>query len=338
MKTAVALFIFNRPEPTARVFAQIAKAAPSQLFLIADGPRNDRATDAAQCAATRRVVEQINWPCRVHTNFAPHNMGCTQRVVTGIDWVFDHVEEAVILEDDCLPDPTFFQFCEELLDRYREEPRVMQIAGFNVPLDRRTKAFSYYFSRFGTNWGWATWKRAWRHYDVGVREWPRLRETSWLRDIADHPSIAASWGRMFDLAHRRELGTWDYQWMFACWRQDGLSIQPAVSMVTNLGYGEGATHTISSCHDPRAEVTATPMQFPLRHPAMFAQSPKADRIYRRQVILPSVSDRGLVTRLYKKWWMFKGAHPSLKSWKTFSRRLRQKSLSLIGLSGQGIVP
>jgi hypothetical protein len=327
METPVAFFLFNRPETTARVFSQIRQAAPSRLFLIADGPREDRPADAEQCAAARRMVERIDWPCRVHTNFVPYNMGCTQRMATGIDWVFDQVDEAIILEDDCLPDLTFFRFCEVLLKRYRDEPRVMQIGGFNIPLDRRTKAFSYYFSRFATNWGWATWRRAWNHYDVGVKEWPAVRDTSWLLDIVKHPSIVSHWTRMLDRAHRHELGTWDYQWLFACWKQRGLSVQPTVSMISNLGFGDAATHTVSSCHDPRADVRAMPTQFPLRHPELFAESPTADRIYTRQVILPSVSDQGFTTRLYKRWWDFRGAHPSLRSWKTFSHRLREKALS-----------
>jgi hypothetical protein len=328
MQTPVALFIFNRPEPTARVFSRIAGARPPELFIVADGPREGRAQEAEQCAETRRIIEQIDWPCRVRTNLSPYNMGCTQRMATGISWVFGHVEEAILLEDDCLPDPTFFRFCEELLDRYREQPRVMQIAGFNIPLDRRTRSFSYYFSRFATNWGWATWRRAWQHYDVEVKEWPALRETAWLPDIVKHPSIAAYWSRMFDLAHRHELGTWDYQWVFACWRQRGLSIQPTVSMVTNIGFGEDATHTVYTCHDPRADVRAVPMQFPLKHPTMFTENPKADRIYKRQVILPSTFDQGLLTRLRKTWWMFKGAHPALNNWDTFSRRLREKLSAL----------
>jgi hypothetical protein len=326
METPVAFFFFNRPEITARVFSQITRAEPSRLFLIADGPRENRPADAEQCAAARRVVERIDWPCRVHTNFAPRNMGCMQRMASGISWVFDQVDEAIILEDDCLPDPTFFRFCEDLLRRYRDEPRVMQIGGFNIPLDRRTRAFSYYFSRFGTNWGWATWRRAWSHYDVDVKEWPTVRDTPWLLDIVKHPSIAATWTRRLDLAHRRELGTWDYQWLFACWRQRGLSVQPTVSMISNLGYGGDATHTISSCHDPRADVRAAPMPFPLRHPEMFAESPRADRIYKRQVVLPSACDQGVITRMYKKWWEFRAAHPSVRSWKTFSHRLREKVL------------
>ena len=336
MQTPVALFIFNRPDTTARVLSEIAKARPPELFVVADGPRDGRAQEAEQCAATRRVIARVDWPCRVRTNFSQHNMGCTQRMATGISWVFDHVEEAILLEDDCLPHPSFFRFCEELLERYRHHPRVMQIAGFNIPVDRRTRAFSYYFSRFATNWGWATWRRAWQHYDVEVKEWPALRDTAWLHEIVRHPSIVASWGRMLDLAHRRELGTWDHQWVFACWRQRGLSIQPSVSMITNIGFGDGATHTISTCHDPRADVSAKRIEFPLRHPAMFTESPKADRIYKRQVILPSTSDQGILTKLYKRWWMFRAAHPSFKSLDALSRRLREKSLSILGLDHRRI--
>lgn len=332
MRTPVVFCVFNRPAETARVFSRIEEMRPPRLFLVADGPRPGRPDDVAQCAATRALLERIDWDCEVQRDFSDHNLGCTQRMTTGISWAFSHVDEAIILEDDCLPDPTFFRFCDELLERYRDHARVTQIAGFNVPLDRRTKACSYYFSRFATNWGWATWKRAWQHYDVGVKEWPALKETSWLLDIVKHRNVADSWGRMLDLAHRHGLEThWDYQWVFSCWLRRGLSVQPSVSMITNVGFGPSATHTKSSCHDPRADVKAAHMSFPLRHPAALAESPKADRIYMRQVILPATLNQGILTRLQKKWWDFKGAHPSLRSWQSFSHRVRQKSLSLFGL-------
>ncbi len=190
--------------------------------------------------------------------------------------------------------------------------------------------FSYYFSKFATNWGWATWRRAWQHYDVGVAAWPSVRNTTWLLDIVADRRVAASWAHMLDLAHSHALGTWDYQWLFACWQQQGWSIQPSVSMITNIGFGEDATHTTSSCHDPRADVKHAEMLFPLQHPAPLMQNRKADRVYLRQVVLPSVSDPSLGIWLQKKWWDFTNAHPSLKSWHTFWQRIVQKSLALFG--------
>lgn len=330
MHTPIIFCLFNRPDTTARVFAEIAKIKPQQLFIVADGPRPARPDDIEGCARTRAIIDRVDWDCRVYKNYSDRNLGCTQRMATGIGWAFTHVEEAIILEDDCLPDPTFFPYCAELLERYRDNPRIMQIAGFNVPQDRRTRAFSYYFSRFATNWGWATWRRAWRHYDVGVAAWPSMRHTTWLLDILQDRRVADFWAHMLDLAHSRALGTWDYQWLFACWQQRGLSVQPSVSMITNLGFGEDATHTTSSCHDPRARVKAAQMVFPLRHPALLMEDRKADRIYIRQAVLPSLPVSGLQMRFQKKWWGFINAHPSLKSWDMFLPRLGQKALALLG--------
>ena len=330
MRTPIVLCLFNRPDTTARVFSEIAKVKPQQLYVVADGPRPDHPNDVGDCAKTRAIIDRIDWDCQVHRNFSDSNLGCTQRMATGIEWAFTHVEEAIILEDDCLPDPTFFRYCGELLERYRDDPRVMQIAGFNVPQDRRTQAFSYYFSKFPTNWGWATWRRAWQHYDVGVAAWPSVRNTTWLLDIVGDRRVAAFWAHMLDLAHSHVLGTWDYQWLFACWQQRGWSIQPSVSMITNIGFGESATHTTSSCHDPRAEVLAAEMVFPLQHPVPLMENRKADKVYLRQAILQSGSDPSLGIWLQKKWWDLRNAHPSLKSWNTFWQRLAQKSLALFG--------
>src|SRR5712692_5523584 len=146
LTTPVALIIFNRPETTARVFAEIAKARPSRLLLVADGPRLDHPEDVEKCTATRAIVEQVDWPCEVLTNFSEANLGCKMRPVSGINWVFENVEEAIILEDDCLPHPSFFPFCQELLERYRDDQRVMMIGGTNLLGEWRTGAQNYFFS------------------------------------------------------------------------------------------------------------------------------------------------------------------------------------------------
>ena len=184
MHTPVALIIFNRPHHTARVFAEIAKARPEHLFLIADGPRPDRPEDVQRCAAVRDIVARVDWPCQVERNFAERNLGCGRRPGSGISWVFQQVDEAIILEDDCVPDPTFFQFCEDLLEKYREDKRVMNIGGTNWQWPSPRSHHSYFFSIFNiTGWGWATWRRAWQYYDPAVRLWPAFRDTSWLLDL-----------------------------------------------------------------------------------------------------------------------------------------------------------
>ncbi len=248
MQTPVALIIFNRPHHTARVFAEIAKAKPERLFLIADGPRPDRPEDVQRCAAVRDIVARVDWPCQVERNFADSNLGCGRRPGSGISWVFEHVDEAIVLEDDCVPDPTFFRFCEELLEKYREDERVMNIGGTNWQGTPPRSPSSYFFSIFNiTGWGWATWRRAWQYYDPAVRLWPEFRDTPWLLDLVRDARVAQMFAHAFDRAYitQGELDFWDYQWTFACWAHHGLSILPATTLVENVGFGAEATHTTS---------------------------------------------------------------------------------------------
>ena len=167
----VVLIIFNRPKLTEVVFQAIREAKPPKLFLVADGPRPNRPDDIPRCAAARKVVEKVDWDCEVLRNYADENMGCGCRPASGITWVFSQVEEAIILEDDCVPSPSFFPFCQELLDRYRTDERVMHIGGMNWQSGHRRSPFSYFFSKYPQCWGWATWRRAWAHYDFTMRYW-----------------------------------------------------------------------------------------------------------------------------------------------------------------------
>src|SRR6266480_8001684 len=184
LTTPVVFIIFNRPTPTAKVFAAIQAARPPKLFVIADGPRANVASDRDNCAAARVIVDLVDWPCEVAKRFANANLGLRRNVAEGLDWVFAQSERAIILEDDCLPDPSFFPFCEELLERYHDDATVGMICGTNLaPRETATNdAASYYFSRYCYIWGWATWRRAWRCYDREMTEWPSLGKNGWLDD------------------------------------------------------------------------------------------------------------------------------------------------------------
>ena len=183
LKTPVAFIIFKRPEETQRVFAEIRKVKPPKLLVVADGPRPDKPGEDRQCAAARAIIEQVDWECEVLQNYADRNLGCRLRVSSGLDWVFDTVEEAIIIEDDCLPHPTFFRFAEELLERYRDDSRIMSISGQNVQFGRKRTDYSYYFSRYNHCWSWASWRRAWQYYDVEMKIWPKIRDSSFLKNI-----------------------------------------------------------------------------------------------------------------------------------------------------------
>ena len=290
LKTPVALLMFNRPLLTRRVLAAIRAAQPQRLLVVADGPRPWRPEDRESCAAARAVIDTIDWDCEVSTEYADANLGCKRRLASGISWVFEQVDEAIILEDDCVPHPTFFRFCEELLDRYRDDERVMHIAGSIYRRAPIPTEYSYVFSRFNSAWGWATWKRAWQYFDENVPLWPQLCETSWLRDLVGDPRAVAYWSREFDTAYQRTISTWDHQWTFACWANSGLSVAPRVNLVSNLGCGPDATHTFDPA-DPVANVPSTALSFPLLHPPTVLHSAEWDREFLRTVILPRLNQR-----------------------------------------------
>lgn len=239
----VVLLVFNRPRHTARVFDCLRAAKPKRLLVVADGPRRDRPKDADLCRETRRIVSNPDWPCELLTNFADENMGCRRRVSSGLDWVFGQVAEAIILEDDCIPVPSFFTFCTTLLDRYRNDPRVMSVAGSNFQLGRTRGSGSYYFSTYTHIWGWATWRRAWQEIDIELSSWPALREEGRLASVLRDPREIAYWTDIFDRVYDGQIDSWGYPWLFSCWSQSGLTAVPNKNLVTNVGTGPDATHT-----------------------------------------------------------------------------------------------
>jgi hypothetical protein len=275
LQTPVAFFIFRRPETTARVFAEIAKAQPPVLLVVADGPRTGRPGEAEQCTAARAIAAQVDWPCRVLTNYAPTNLGCRQRLSSGLDWVFAQVDEAIILEDDCLPHPTFFRFCEELLRKYRDEPRVMHISGDNFLSGQVVVQDSYYYSSYCHVWGWASWRRAWRYYDVEMQLWrqPGIRQAC-LRQFRQR-NERGFWQRTLDAVSAGQVDTWDYQWSMACLMRGGLAVMPAVNLISNLGFGAAATNTVGN-NPSVANLPLAEMQFPLRHPLALEPNRVAD--------------------------------------------------------------
>jgi hypothetical protein len=275
LTTPVVLVAFNRPELTKRALAAIRDARPAQLFLVADGPRDDHPDDREACAAVRRELREIDWPCEVHERFSEVNLGCEANVELGLDWVFSQVVEAIILEDDCIPDPTFFRFAEDMLDRYRDDPGVWHVAGNSHWLDPASfRGRSYDFSTWASVWGWATWSTAWQRHRA---DFPRDHRESRgsldtapalrTRDAAPAPGSLSTTSarRHFEAVARSRDGSeygWDSHWWVTIMANGGLSVTPAVNLVANDGFGQGATHTRSN----RQVTPAEPMTFPLIHP------------------------------------------------------------------------
>lgn len=289
MKTPVAFLIFKRPQTTERVFEAIRQAKPPKLFVVADGPRDGRPDEAEKCKAARAIIERVDWECEVIKNYSDTNMGCAKRVSSGIDWVFSNVEEAIILEDDCVPHPTFFRFCEELLEQYRYDTRIASISGQNIQFGRRKTNHSYYFSRYNLCWGWATWRRAWQYYDLYIKLWPEIKSRGFLTDIIMHPLAVKYWSNTFQSVYENPLGiTWDYQWTFACWMQSGLGIISNVNLISNIGFGADATHFTSSEINPYDSLPTEAMEFPLKHPPFVIRDAKADNFTQRTIYKASL--------------------------------------------------
>ena len=241
--TPVLFLMFNRPDTTRQVFEAIRKVRPKQLFIAADGPRDNRPDDIEKCRQTREIVSHIDWDCEVKTLFRESNLSCKYAVSEAIDWFFDNVEEGIILEDDTLPDSSFFFFCQELLARYRTDTRIMHIGGANFQLKKKRGNASYYFSNYNHNWGWATWRRAWKHYDVKLTEYHHFVRSNKIDSIMQNKLQKQYWLDTFNNTKTGELNTWDHQWTFAIWDNAGISILPNTNLVLNIGFGDASTHT-----------------------------------------------------------------------------------------------
>jgi len=265
LNTAVLFLVFNRPDVTAQVFEAIRQAKPPRLYVAADGPRPNRPGEAERCAEVRRIATNVDWPCEVKTLFRESNLGCKRAVSDAITWFFENEPQGIILEDDCLPDPTFFRYCEELLERYRYDQRIGMISGDNFQFGRRRNGDSYYFSKYVHIWGWATWRDRWvGSYDVNMVRWPRVRDEGRVGDLVGDTRQARYWSRVFEEVYQGNIDTWDYQWGFANWVEGRLCILPAHNLISNIGFGVGATHTVGI--SDLANLPVGSLRFPLAHP------------------------------------------------------------------------
>ena len=296
LTTPVAFFVFNRPNTTKLVFEEIRKARPQKLFLIADGPRVDKIGENENCESVRQIINNIDWPCEFKINYADTNLGCKLRVSSGIDWVFEHVEEVIILEDDCLPDTTFFLYCQNLLDKYRDDERIMQIGGCNFQNGIHRGNGSYYFSRYPHIWGWATWKRAWKFYDVEMKSYPEFVRLNQIKNYWNNKQIQKFWINIFNSVFKGEIDTWDQQWAYAICSQNGLIILPNVNLISNIGFGIEATHTKYITKESNLK---TNMLTEINHPIFVGPDSSADFYTYSQLHHIKLSKRILYSLKYR---------------------------------------
>ena len=239
--TPILFIIFNRPHTAKKVFEKIQGIKPKQLFIAADGPRKNKPADVELCKQTRKILNDINWDCELKTFFREENVGCKKGPADAISWFFEHVEEGIILEDDCLPSDSFFPFCEELLEKYRYDTRIMHIGGTSLLPDYENPD-SYYFSRLAHVWGWATWKRAWQLMDLNLTDFDELKIKNILKDKVRNKYHRQDWINHFKNA-KDGNDIWDFIWQYTLFMQNGLSIVSSKNLILNIGFGEQATHT-----------------------------------------------------------------------------------------------
>ena len=308
MKIPVLLIAFNRPGQTRQVIHAIVNSGATNVFVAVDGPRDTHPEDSAKSAEVRGLIDSASWPGTVTTLYRPENLGCRAGVSGAISWFFDHVDEGIILEDDCLPDRTFFRYAEELLEHYRDDTRVGMISGSTFfPLPKESPS-SYTFTRYPHIWGWATWKRAWDHYDQQLASWGQPDSLDALVAVSGNSrSFVRFWKRLLDGVKEETIDTWDYIWSYSFWRTGFLSVSPGVNMIENTGFSSDATHTRGKPLGKAFRPTRSPIALPLNHP----EEPHANCRLEKLTRALAMGIRGKRLRsLSRVWWAVKSSIPT----------------------------
>lgn len=275
IETPVLLLVFSRPDTTRQVFERIRSVRPKKMYIAADGPRKDQPGEEERCREVRDIVMRVDWDCELKTKFRESNWGCRKGSPDAVNWFLDSVGEGIILEDDCLPSPAFFRFCGELLEKYRHDRRVLQITGTNPHRGwRRDPAYSYYFSVLGSTWGWATWQRAWNYFDVNMTSYDEVRAKEYLMDACASEDELALRMENFDGVYTGKItNCWSHQWKYSMLANHGLTIVPAVNLITNIGFDSLATHTKIN---RGSSYPLGDLEFPLKHPPFMIRDVTSD--------------------------------------------------------------
>lgn len=270
--TPILFLVFNRPAETKKVFEVIKKIAPTNFYIAADGPRKNNIEDLQLCKSVKKIVSEINWDCNLKRLFRTQNLGCREAVSQAIYWFFENEEQGIILEDDCLPDLSFFPYCSQLLERYKDDNSIISIGGTNLGYQFPNHN-SYGFSRFMNMWGWATWRRSSVLIDYEMKTWEKmLWKKFFLHKKLHHGFLDLDynwinfWFYYFNETASRRIDTWDYQWIFTQLYYNKISIFPSTNLIKNIGFSDTATHTLNSSH-PVSNLFFKPITFPLKEPA-----------------------------------------------------------------------
>ena len=282
LEKPVVVIIYNRPDKVKMLMAQIARAKPRRVFLIADGPKTASISDKiAVKEAMKAFRENLTWTCEVFENIAPANLGCGKRISSGLDWVFSHVDEAIILEDDCIPNYDFFGFCSEMLDAFKDNAHIGMISGSSfLPLGVDPD-YDFFVSNYAHIWGWATWKSTWMHYDFGIKNWPNGKSEMFNRVAIRTRREKRYWQLAFDSVKSGALDTWDYQLVHMLWSRNLKTIAPTKNLVSNTGFDKSATNTFFNRE--LSERATSGFNWPLRWPESLSVDPEKDELIGKEI-------------------------------------------------------
>ncbi|AKH77603.1 hypothetical protein LEP1GSC079_0014 [Leptospira interrogans str. FPW1039] len=298
MKVPVLLIAFNRPDFTFAVFETIKNYQPKKLYVAVDGPRKNKNDEIWKCEKVRAVINEVDWVCDVKTLFRSENLGCKKAVSSAINWFFENEEMGIILEDDIIAEPSFYHFCEELLEHYKNDERIGMISGNNFGFGYRRNRNSYYYSLYSHIWGWASWKRAWKGYDLNMTDYEDFLKGGHLHDLFLNQAEFEFWKSNFDKVVFEDFDTWDFQWVYHNFKNGRLNIMPSVNLVKNIGFGEEATHTMYL--SPYANMKTEKMNFPLIHPAYRVRDNRSDEMSRKTFFSSEKKSRLNLLRILMK--------------------------------------
>ncbi|MBR9706748.1 nucleotide-diphospho-sugar transferase [Candidatus Pacearchaeota archaeon] len=275
LKTPILVLAFIRPELTEKLFESIRRVRPLKLFVAIDGPRNEN--DKPLVDEVKKIFTKIDWPCQLKTFYKETNKGLKGGYIDTLDWFFSHVEDGIILEDDCIPNNSFYWFCQELLEKYKHDDRIMQIAGSNCQRGWKRDNYSYYFSKSPYTWGWATWRRAWKTYSADMKGYKEFKDKGYLKDV--YPNFLERMVLKSNFKHIiNGFQVWDPQWVYNIIYNNGLVIIPNENLITNIGMSSNASNM--TYLDKKRSLPTKELSFPLKHPPfMVADRESDDRLF-----------------------------------------------------------
>ena len=239
----ILLLVYNRPKHTLALINKLRSIKPKKIYISSDGPKENQ-KDFINCKKVKIIISKIDWKCKLKFNYGINNQGCRKSVSNGINWFFDNEKAGIILEDDCVPNLDFFNFCKILLKKYKNQDKISVISGSNFQKKEIDKYY-YYFSKYPHCWGWATWKRAWKLYDPKFSFWPKWKQSLDWKLLHKDLIEKKYWEKIFDKVYKNKIDSWAYVWTACVWKNKGLTATPNLNLIDNIGFDENATHTFA---------------------------------------------------------------------------------------------